>query len=145
MRISDWSSDVCSSDLLLWGTRSLRDLYLDERLKRWAMQYPQFRYTPVLSEPDATWKGASGFVHEALLQAHPTLAGHEAYLSGPPVMVRAGKDACIKAGVDADHLYYDSFDYAYQTWPQLGCVTRRIRVRLPRLACELQARSIGTL
>src|SRR3546814_6087471 len=35
---------------LLWGTRSLRDLYLDERLKRWAMQYPQFRYTPVLSE-----------------------------------------------------------------------------------------------
>src|SRR3546814_4732539 len=75
------------------------------------MQYPQFRYTPVLSEPDATWKGASGFVHEALLQAHPTLAGHEAYLSGPPVMVRAGKDACIKAGVDADHLYYDSFDY----------------------------------
>src|SRR3546814_11714197 len=71
------------------------------------MQYPQFRYTPVLSEPDATWKGASGFVHEALLQAHPTLAGHEVYLSGPPVMVRAGKDACIKAGVDADHLYYD--------------------------------------
>src|SRR3546814_4288849 len=29
---------------LLWGTRSLRDLYLDERIKRWSMQYPQFRY-----------------------------------------------------------------------------------------------------
>lgn len=105
---------------LLWGVRSMRDLYLDERLREWAATHPQFHYTPVLSEPDADWRGATGFVHDALLQTHPTLAGQEAYLSGPPVMVRAGKDACIKAGVDADHLYYDSFDYAFETWPQLG-------------------------
>lgn len=105
---------------LLWGVRSERDLYLDARLREWAAAHPGFRYTPVLSEPDADWRGATGFVHEALLQAHPTLSGFEAYLSGPPVMVRAGKDASIKAGVDADHLYYDSFDYAFETWPQLG-------------------------
>lgn len=105
---------------LLWGVRSLRDLYLDARLREWATMHPHFRYTPVLSEPDADWRGARGLVHEALLQAHPSLDGLEAYLSGPPVMVRAGKDACIRAGVDADHLYYDSFDYAFETWPALG-------------------------
>src|SRR3546814_1892667 len=29
MRISDWSSDVCSSDLLGWGRQSARDLLHD--------------------------------------------------------------------------------------------------------------------
>jgi CDP-4-dehydro-6-deoxyglucose reductase len=70
----------------------------------------------VLSEPDTGWEGERGFVHEAVLRAHPALAGHEVYLAGPPVMVHAGKRAFTDAGLDADHLYYDSFDYAFETW-----------------------------
>lgn len=105
---------------LFWGVRAQRDLYLDARLRQWAAEHPGFTYEPVLSEPDAGWTGATGFVHEAVLRRHPDLHGHEAYLSGPPVMVRAAKDAFIKAGVDADHLFYDSFDYAFETWPTLG-------------------------
>ncbi len=105
---------------LYWGVRSERDLYLDAKLRAWADAHPQFRYVPVLSEPDVDWRGARGLVHEAVLAAHPSLAGHDAYLSGPPVMVRAGKDAFIAAGLSADDLYYDSFDYAFETWPQLG-------------------------
>lgn len=105
---------------LYWGVRSRRDLYLDEELRAAAAAHPQLAYVPVLSEPDAGWRGETGLVHEAVLRAHPSLAGYEAYLSGPPVMVRAGKDAFVAAGLDADHLYYDSFDYAFETWPQLG-------------------------
>ncbi|NKF22047.1 2Fe-2S iron-sulfur cluster-binding protein [Solimonas marina] len=105
---------------LFWGARSLRDLYLDASLQEWTARHPEFRYTPVLSEPDAEWAGARGFVHEAVLAAYPDLSQHEVYLSGPPAMVRAGKDAALGAGLDADHLYYDSFDYAFQTWPTLG-------------------------
>jgi CDP-4-dehydro-6-deoxyglucose reductase len=105
---------------LYWGARAERDLYLDAKLRGWADAHPSFRYVPVLSEAEASWTGARGFVHEAVLAAHPSLAAHAAYLSGPPVMVRTGKDAFIKAGLDADHLYYDSFDYAFETWPTLG-------------------------
>ncbi|MFA5941244.1 MAG: 2Fe-2S iron-sulfur cluster-binding protein [Sinimarinibacterium sp.] len=105
---------------LFWGVRAQRDLYLDARLRQWAAEHAGFRYEPVLSEPDAGWSGATGFVHEALLRQYPDLHGHEAYLSGPPLMVRAGKDAFITAGVDADHLFYDAFDYAFETWPALG-------------------------
>ncbi|MEQ1440123.1 2Fe-2S iron-sulfur cluster-binding protein [Fontimonas sp. SYSU GA230001] len=105
---------------LFWGVRAQRDLYLDARLRQWAAAHAGFRYTPVLSAADAGWTGASGLVHEAVLREHPDLRGFEAYLSGPPVMVRAGKDAFLKAGVDADHLFYDSFDYAFETWPSLG-------------------------
>lgn len=105
---------------LFWGVRAQRDLYLHERLSRWAAEHPGFRYDAVLSEPEAGWSGATGFVHETLLRRHPDLHGHEVYLSGPPAMVRAGKQAFVAAGLDADHLFYDSFDYAFETWPSLG-------------------------
>lgn len=106
---------------LFWGVRSREDLYLDALAQRWATEQPaRFRYTPVLSEPDADWTGERGFVHEALLRAHPLLAGREVYMSGPPVMVRRAKDAFVTAGLDADHLFYDSFDYAFETWPEVG-------------------------
>lgn len=104
---------------LFWGARARRDLYLDARVQAWAAAHPdRFAYTPVLSEPDADWTGERGFVHEALLRAYPDLHLREVYMSGPPVMVRAGKEAFVRAGLDADHLYYDSFDHAHETWPQ---------------------------
>lgn len=105
---------------LFWGVREQRDLYLGGLLDRWLREHPQLRYTPVLSEPDATWSGERGWVHEALLRAYPDLHGREVYISGPPAMVRAGKRAFTTAGLDADHLFYDSFDYAFETWPKLG-------------------------
>lgn len=105
---------------LFWGARARRDLYLHALAEDWARRHPQLRYTAVLSEPDADWTGERGFVHEAVLRHHPDLTGHEVYMAGPPVMVHAGKQAFVQAGLDADHLYYDSFDYAFETWPRLG-------------------------
>lgn len=105
---------------LFWGVRGQRDLYLHQQLTQWADAHPGFLYTPVLSEPDSGWTGATGFVHEALLRDYSQLAEHEVYLSGPPMMVRSGKEAFLAAGLDADHLFYDAFDYAFETWPTLG-------------------------
>ena len=105
---------------LFWGARTSGDLYLHELASAWAQQHAGFRYTPVLSEREAGWSGETGFVHEAVLRAQPDLSGHEVYMAGPPVMVHAGKKAFVAAGLDADHLYYDSFDYAFETWPALG-------------------------
>ena len=102
---------------LFWGARAVRDLYLDAKARAWAAQRPNLRYTPVLSEPDAGWGGERGFVHETLLKSYPRLSGYEIYIAGPPVMVHAGKEAFTAAGLDPDHLFYDSFDYAFQTWP----------------------------
>ncbi|TJY64694.1 2Fe-2S iron-sulfur cluster binding domain-containing protein [Sinimarinibacterium sp. CAU 1509] len=105
---------------LYWGVRAQRDLYLDAELTQLAQAHPQFAYRPVLSEPDTGWNGATGFVHAAALRDHADLHTHAAYLSGPPAMVRAGKDAFIAAGGDPDQLFYDAFDYAFETWPGVG-------------------------
>jgi CDP-4-dehydro-6-deoxyglucose reductase len=97
---------------LYWGARSRRDLYLPELPERWARDWPGFRYTPVLSEPDADWVGRSGYVHEAVVADHPDLSGFDIYMSGPPAMVGAGRLACEARGATMDHMFSDAFTYA---------------------------------
>jgi len=79
---------------LVYGQRSLAELYYDAEFRALAERHPNFRYLPALShEPEGTgWDGARGFVHEAA-KAHfaDGFAGHKAYLCGPPPMV----EACI--------------------------------------------------
>ncbi|MGC9348244.1 MAG: MGH1-like glycoside hydrolase domain-containing protein, partial [Anaerolineae bacterium] len=52
---------------LYWGVRSRRELYLPDLPEKWAAEHPNFRFVPVLSEPDDDWEGRTGFVHEAVV------------------------------------------------------------------------------
>lgn len=105
---------------LYWGARTKADLYQNDLALNWAERHPDFRYTPVLSEPDSKWTGERGLVHETLLRENRRLDGHAVYLAGPPAMVHAGRKEFLAAELDPDHLFYDSFDYAFETWPALG-------------------------
>ena len=96
---------------LYWGVRSRRDLYQAELARQWADENDNISFIPVLSEPDADWSGRSGFVHEAVLADHPDMSGFDVYMAGPPVMVNAGRDAFIQAGLSTDHMFSDSFDF----------------------------------
>ncbi|PVV05812.1 MAG: CDP-6-deoxy-delta-3,4-glucoseen reductase [gamma proteobacterium symbiont of Ctena orbiculata] len=96
---------------LYWGVRAKSDLYLPELPQQWASKYSNFTYTPVLSEPDADWSGKTGWVHEAVIEDHPDLSGHEVYMSGPPPMIEAGKEAFLSHGLAGEELYSDSFEY----------------------------------
>jgi CDP-4-dehydro-6-deoxyglucose reductase len=99
---------------IFWGVRARRDLYMAERARGWAEAHPEIAFTPVLSDPapDDEWTGATGFVHEAVVARYPDLSGHAVYMSGPPVMIAAGRTAFRAAGLPADALYFDSFDYS---------------------------------
>lgn len=99
---------------LYWGVRSLRDLYRHEQCLQWAQHHGNFRYVPVLSEPEDTdaWQGQTGWVHDAVLRDHADLSGYQVYAAGPPVMIRALKKAFLAAGLKPDRLYSDSFEYA---------------------------------
>ncbi len=99
---------------LYWGARAKRDLYLDELPRRWVDMHPNFRYTPVLSDPAPKddWSGATGFVHDAILADHPDLSGFDLYAAGPPAMVEAGAVAFDAAGLPLARYYSDAFEYA---------------------------------
>lgn len=99
---------------LYWGARARIDLYLHELPRQWEKEQPNFRYTPVLSEPrpEDDWTGRTGWVHEAVVADYPDLSEYEVYMSGPPAMIDAAKPAFAARGLPEDQLFYDSFDYA---------------------------------
>ena len=99
---------------LFWGVRQARDLYHHDELVKLAEQNENFAYTPVLSEPDDSeqWSGETGFVHNTIINHYKDMTAYEVYACGPPIMIDSGRAAFTEAGMDADLLFYDSFEYA---------------------------------
>lgn len=97
---------------LYWGVRSAADLYLPDLPLQWAEEKGFLQYTPVLSEPGADWSGRSGWVHEAVVADYPDMSAFDLYMSGPPPMVFAGKEAFLAAGLSESHMYSDVFEWA---------------------------------
>ena len=112
------------SVVLYWGGRTLADLYLDALPRRWQQEQANFRYVPVLSEPDApaaadapdaaaaphAWNGRTGLVHHAVMEDLPDLSGHQVYACGVPVMVQsAHRDFVAVCGLDEANFFSDAF------------------------------------
>lgn len=95
-----------------WGARSAADLYQYELARRWEAQAPNLRFHAVVSDPKRARGLREGLVHEAVLEDHPDLSGFDVYMSGPPPMISSGRVLFAEAGLPAEKLYYDSFDYA---------------------------------
>ncbi|MEA3182469.1 MAG: CDP-4-dehydro-6-deoxyglucose reductase [Gammaproteobacteria bacterium] len=99
---------------LYWGARQAHDVYEEGLVLEWVRQYPQLRFTAVLSE--ATQTNAPhhrlGWVHETVLAEHPSLEAFDVYAAGPPALVEAIRTAFPARGARPDRLFFDSFDYA---------------------------------
>ena len=109
---------------LYWGARTTKDLYQDEKVQQWLSVLKDFRYTPVLSEPLDTdsWQGRVGWLHDAVAADYADLSEVDVYASGPPPMIEGVKQKLFSQGLSTDRLYFDSFDYAFQTWPDKEAV-----------------------
>ena len=96
--------------VLYWGVRQRADLYLNEWAEQAVAEYPMLRYIPVLSEPDASWTGRTGFVHHALMADLPDLSGHQVYACGAPIVVdSAQRDFIQRCGLPDDEFFADAF------------------------------------
>lgn len=97
---------------LFWGVRAARDLYAQSTLVDLNECLPELRYVPVLSEPDAAWCGARGWVHAAALATHPDWAAMQVYAAGPPPLIEALRAEYARHGASTAQLAVDVFDYA---------------------------------
>ncbi|MBP0620819.1 FAD-binding oxidoreductase [Cupriavidus consociatus] len=96
--------------VLYWGGRRLEDLYAFEEARAWQQESDRLRFVPVLSEPDGEWTGRTGFVHEAVAEDLPNMAGVEVYACGNPLMVD-GARACFvqEHALPEDAFFSDAF------------------------------------
>ena len=107
---------------IYWGVRAKEDLYHDVLAKGWAFKHEHINYTPVLSEPKSedNWQGRTGFVHDAVATDYKDLSGYDVYMSGPPPMINAAKEAFTKQGLPLEQLYSDSFEYSSDALKAMG-------------------------
>jgi len=98
---------------LYWGARISEELYLDDLPTQWAREHDHIHYRRAVSEPGSSPAGDefTGFVHEAVIDDFPDLAGFDIYMSGPPAMIDAAKQAFMEHGVAERRLFYDSFEF----------------------------------
>ena len=101
--------------VLYWGCRSRADLYLHHWAEQAALDMPNLRYVPVLSEPRPSdnWTGRRGLVHQAVMADWPDLSAHQVYACGAPVMVdSAQRDFVAGCALPAEEFYADAFTSA---------------------------------
>ncbi|ULJ63632.1 FAD-binding oxidoreductase [Wielerella bovis] len=92
------------------GTRFTAGLYDESALQALLTQLPNAQYTPVVSCPDTSWMGATGYVTEQVLRDYADLSAHEVYACGLPDMVRDSKLALTtQAKLPENAFYSDAF------------------------------------
>ena len=92
-----------------FGVRGRRDLFWHDRFQEWARTKPRFRYIPALSNPAPgdKWDGETGFI-QAIVDKHiaaPSAA--DAYLAGPPIMMREAVKVLNSKGVGKERIHFD--------------------------------------
>jgi CDP-4-dehydro-6-deoxyglucose reductase len=96
---------------LYWGGRRPADLYMHDWVLAQLPLMPHLQYIPVVSDalPEDAWTGRTGFVHKAALQDTPSLAGHQVYACGAPIVVDSAKRDYVASGLPEDDFFADSF------------------------------------
>lgn len=97
---------------LYWGGRRPVDLYQSEWLAEQCATMPNLQFVPVVSNAEAQdqWTGRTGLVHQAVLQDHPDLSGHQVYACGAPIVIESAlREYVTLAGLPAEEFYADAF------------------------------------
>jgi ferredoxin-NAD(P)+ reductase (naphthalene dioxygenase ferredoxin-specific) len=93
---------------LYFGVRGERDVYNEDELMDWQRRYRHFKAHIVLSDERVAGR-RFGMVTDAVREDFDTLAGFQAYLAGPPVMVDAATPLLLQGGVAARDIHADAF------------------------------------
>ncbi|MFN8011695.1 MAG: FAD-binding oxidoreductase [Holophagaceae bacterium] len=84
---------------LVVGVREAADLPLVAELEALAARHPRFRWTPVVSRPDGTWKGRAGRIPGHLAELLPEPAATHLHVVGNLGLVRTLEAAWAAAGL----------------------------------------------
>jgi Na+-transporting NADH:ubiquinone oxidoreductase subunit F len=80
-----------------FGARSRRDLFLHDQFQNWAKEKKTFHYIPALSHP----------TQEVVEKHVPAASDADAYLAGPPIMLREAVKVLNSKGIPEDRIHYD--------------------------------------
>src|SRR5260370_27551381 len=96
---------------LLFGVRYESTILYRAEFEEMAAKFPQFRFWPTLSRPEAAWTGRSGHVQAHLTEAIGARADAvDVYLCGLKLMVDDVRSILKGMGLDRKHIFYEKYD-----------------------------------
>jgi ferredoxin-NADP reductase len=95
---------------LLFGVRHESHLIYRSEFEDLARQYPNFRFWPTLTRPEASWSGRSGRVQEHLEEALAGRRDVDVYLCGLKLMVDDVRSRLRAEGFDRKQIFYEKYD-----------------------------------
>ncbi|WP_406218974.1 globin domain-containing protein [Streptomyces decoyicus] len=102
---------------VFYGARSDHDLYDLDTMLRLEHTHPWLSVRPVVATGPAARGGTSsetGQLPDAVRQYGP-FREYDAYLSGPPGLIRSGVDALVGVGIPTERIRHDSVDQLVST------------------------------
>lgn len=95
---------------LLYGNRTENDIAFKKELEIMQRQNPNLKVKFVISEPTATWKGATGFIDAEIISREiPDYKETVFYTCGPPAMVEAMEKLVESLGLSKSQLKREYF------------------------------------
>ncbi|MBN1796077.1 MAG: 2Fe-2S iron-sulfur cluster binding domain-containing protein [Sedimentisphaerales bacterium] len=92
-----------------FGANKVKELFLLDEMRQFEKDLPNFRFVPVVYEPEEEWNGETGLVTKAVGRNEKNIADCEGYLCGSGGMIDASIEVLKKLGLDEDKIYYDKF------------------------------------
>ncbi|MGK0248713.1 MAG: CDP-4-dehydro-6-deoxyglucose reductase [Oleispira sp.] len=97
---------------LYWSNRSLDEFYLYDTPKKWAEEFTNFSFHPVLEAGIDSWQGRAGWMYEVIYEDFKDLSDVQMYACGSPTMVHGTLDQLEKLGLSEANMHSDVFSYA---------------------------------
>lgn len=96
---------------LYWGARTLPDLYELDELIAVSQQHPNMYFEPVVQEPDSSWTGKSGLVHEVIMRDHSDMSPFMVYVAGRFEMAAVARNDFTLKGLLPENLFGDAYAF----------------------------------
>jgi ferredoxin-NADP reductase len=95
---------------LVFGNRTLADVYYHDEFLKLAAEHPHFHYMPTLSRADANWTGLRGYVQDHVKSIAEGRTDMHAYICGLEKMVTANRELLKTFGWDRKSILYEKYD-----------------------------------
>ena len=95
---------------LILGVRHPDAILYREEFEALEREHRNFRFLPVVSRPDAEWRGRTGYVQDHVLEAVGGRRDIDVYVCGLKEMVNEVRRLLLEHGFDKKQIIYEKYD-----------------------------------